>query len=204
MHAGKEFRVTSAADWASVVVTLVLGIAGFLAARSINKDRQLRITERRLAAYERLWALMRPASPFDEPLDDVGRRQLEKQLADWYYNNGDGMLLADGSRAMYLNAKDNLISSVDSLVPEESRIRLRALTGIALERERGLLAQRQLSLLRTQLKSDLKVYGQPHGPSLGPEDRAFLAHCGIDISRKPWNTVSRGQNKLVNPKQDAG
>ena len=75
-------------------MTLVLGIAGFITARSINKERELRIAERRLAAYERLWALMRPASPNDEPLDEAGRRRLEKKLADWYYSNGDGMLLA--------------------------------------------------------------------------------------------------------------
>lgn len=60
---------------------------------------------------------MRLASPFDGPLDEAGRRRLEKKLADWYYSNGDGMLLADGSRSVYLNAKDNLISSLDTLVP---------------------------------------------------------------------------------------
>lgn len=180
--------MTSAAAWVSIAVTLLLGIAGFVAARSINADRELRIAERRLTAYERLWALMRSASPLDGPLDEKGRRQLEKKLADWYYSNGDGMLLADGSRAMYLSAKDNLISSSDSLVPVESRERLRALTGIDLERERGLLAQRQLSLLRTQLKADLRVFGQPHGPRLGDEDRAFLVHCGVDIDHKPWKT----------------
>jgi hypothetical protein len=183
--------VVSAANWASVAVTLVLGIAGFLAARSITKERELRIAERRLVAYERLWALMRPASPNDEPLDESGRRRLEKDLADWYYSNGDGMLLAQGSRSMYLKAKDNLIFPVERIVPKESRQRLEVLTDGQLERARGLLAQRQLSPLRTQLKSDLRVFGQPYGPLLGSEDRAFIVDCGIDITRKPWNTASR-------------
>jgi hypothetical protein len=54
-------------------------VLGFIAARSINKDRELRIAERRLAAYERLWALMRSASPFDGPLSEARRWQLEKK-----------------------------------------------------------------------------------------------------------------------------
>lgn len=189
----------SAANWATVAVTLVLGIAGFIAARSINKERELRIAERRLAAYERLWALMRPASPNDEPLDEAGRRRLEKKLADWYYSNGDGMLLADSSRSMYLKAKDNLVLPVERIIPEQSRHRLRPLTDAELERERGVLAQRLPSLLRTPLKSDLKVFGQPYGPPLGPEDRAFLVDCDIDINRKPWNTESDRKTTRLGP-----
>jgi hypothetical protein len=203
MDVGRSLRVAGTANWAAVVVTLVLGVAGFVAARSINKDRELRIAERRLAAYERLWALMRLASPFDGPLDEAGRRRLERKLADWYYSNGDGMLLADGSRSMYLNAKDNLICSLDTLVPGESRQRLQGLTDVDLERERGLLAQRQLSLLRTQLKADLKVFGQPHGPQLGREDRAFLVRCDININRKPWKTARRREEEHSSSTQDS-
>src|SRR5215467_8364914 len=162
----RELPMAAAANWALAAVTLVLGVVGFIAARSINKERELRITERRLAAYERIWALMRSASPNDEPLDEAGRRQLEKKLADWYYANGDGMLLVNGSRSMYMKAKDNLILPVERIVPRESSQRLQPLSGAKLEQERGLLAQRQLSLLRTQLKSDLKVFGVPYGPLL--------------------------------------
>jgi hypothetical protein len=203
IRAWRELQVAGAADWASVAVALALGVAGFVAARSISKDRELRIAERRLAAYERLWALMRPASPFDGPLDQAGRWRLEKKLADWYYSNGDGMLLADSSRSMYLKTKDNLISSVEALVPEESRRRLQRLAGEELDREHGLLVQRQLSLLRTQLKADLKVFGQPHGPRLGPEDRAFLRECGIDINRKPWKTSVQAIGKPGSSDKDS-
>ena len=55
-----------AAEWATAAVTLVLGVAGFILARNIGRDLKLRLAERRLAAYERLWALMRPASPYSE------------------------------------------------------------------------------------------------------------------------------------------
>jgi hypothetical protein len=113
------------------------------------------------------------------------------------------MLLADGSRSVYLNAKDNLISSVDAFVPQESGQRLRGLAGVDLERERGLLAQGQLSLLRTQLKADMQIFGQPHGPRLDNEDRAFLVHCGIDINRKPWKTTRQRKREFRHAVQES-
>lgn len=176
-----------AAEWATAAVTLVLGIAGFILARNIGRDLKLRLAERRLAAYERLWALMRPASPYSDPLDQEGLRRLHSCFTDWYYQSGGGMMLEQLSRNVYFEAKDNLIRPVEELTPKESRGRLMSLSGTELEVERGRLAQRQLSLLRTQLKSDLAIFGEPYGPKLGEEDRAFLRHCHVDINRKPWN-----------------
>jgi hypothetical protein len=179
-----------AADWASVAVTLLLGVVGFGLARNINRDVKLRLAERRLAAYERLWALMRQLSPYSEPLDEAGRKQLHSEITDWYYAHGDGMLLQNVSRTVYLRAKDNLTGPVENLVPQESRLRLERLSGLDQERERGRLTQRQFSLLRTQLKTDLAIFGRPYGPRLGPEDRAFLGHCGVDLSRRPWSEAN--------------
>jgi hypothetical protein len=146
-----------AAGWASVAVTLVLGIAGFILARNIGRDLKLRLAERRLAAYERLWVLMRPASPYSQPLDTDGLQRMHSSFTDWYYENGDGMMLEQLSRNVYFEAKDNLIRPVEEITPEESHARLRRLSGTELEAERGRLAQRQLSLLRIQLKSDLRA-----------------------------------------------
>lgn len=188
-----------AADWATVGVTLVLGIAGFIVARNINRDLKLRLAERRLAAYERLWALMRPASPYSDPLEEAGRRRLHANFTDWYYRNGDGMMLEHVSRSVYFEAKDNLIRPVEKLTPNESRERLEKLAGAELELQRGLLAQRQLSLLRTQLKSDLTIFGEPYGQKLGKEDRAFLTHCDVDISRKPWSKAAGKIDELAGP-----
>jgi hypothetical protein len=191
--------VAGAADWATVAVTLVLGIAGFVVARNINRDLKLRLAERRLAAYERLWALMRPASPYSDPLEEAGRRTLHGNFTDWYYRNGDGMMLEHVSRSVYFEAKDNLIRPVGRLTPDESRERLEKLAGAELELQRGLLAQRQLSLLRTQLKSDLTIFGEPYGQKLGKEDRAFLTHRGIDISRKPWSKAAGKIDEIAGP-----
>jgi hypothetical protein len=185
----------SIADWASVSVTLLLGIAGFVVARNIGRDVRLKVTERRLVAYERLWALMRTASPYNPPMDEAARRSLHGEFTDWYYENGDGMLLERASRTVYLEAKDNLIRPVERLTPVESRNRLRTLADDQLETERGILAQRQLSLLRTQLKSDLAIYGRPYNPTLGPEDRAFLTHCGVNLAHKPWSKSPKAIEK---------
>jgi hypothetical protein len=177
-------------EWVSIVVSLVLGAAGLVLARTINRDVRLKLAERRLTAYERLWALMLPASPYRPPLDMPGRSALHESFTAWYYQHGDGMLLERTSRQMYFEAKDNLIRPLEDITPQQSRERLETLRQHdpeAAERERGRLSQRQLSLLRTQLKTDLAVFGRPYGQELGPEDRAFLTHCGVDVSRKPWS-----------------
>lgn len=179
----------SAADWASVGVTFLLGIAGFAVARNINRDVRLKLAERRLAAYERLWAEFRLISPYEPAPIETTRKALHKRLTDWYYANGDGMLLLRGSREVYLNAKDNLIRPLAEIVPVVARKRLQALGPDEQDNQRGLLAQRQFSLLRTQLKSDLAMYGRPYGPSLNEEDRAFLADCGVDLRAEPWSSA---------------
>jgi len=74
-------------------VTLLLGIAGFVIARNISRDVQIKLAERRLAAYERLWALMRAASPYSPALEKTAREEFHGKLTDSYYAHGDGMLL---------------------------------------------------------------------------------------------------------------
>lgn len=64
-----------AAEWGTVVVTLVLGVAGY------------------------------PASPYAELLDEAGRRQLHASFTNWYYQNGDGMMLEQLSRSVYIEAR---------------------------------------------------------------------------------------------------
>ena len=183
------------ADWASVFVTLLLGVAGFVVARNISRDVRLKVTERRLVAYERLWALMRMASPYNPPMDEAARRRLHGKFTDWYYKHGDGMLLERVSRSVYLEAKDNLIRPVDKLTPAVSRKRLCTLDGDELEIERGKLSQRQLSLLRTQLKTDLRILGRPYGRPRGSEDDAFLTFCGVNLARKPWSKSAKTDEK---------
>ena len=176
----------AAASWTSVAVSLVLGLVGVVVALNIRRDMRLKVAERRLSAYERLWAATSVTSPYGEPLNEEGRNALHACLTGWYYANGDGLLLENVSKSVYLAAKDNLILPVDKIVPLESRRKMLALSGSELERQRGLLARRQFSLLRNQLKSDLAEYGRPYVSGLDPEDVAFLRACGVKVNRKPW------------------
>jgi hypothetical protein len=83
----------AAASWASVAVTLVLGLVGVVVALNIRRDVRLKVAERRLSAYERLWAATSVTSPYGEPLDEQSRTALHECLTKWYYANGDGLLL---------------------------------------------------------------------------------------------------------------
>jgi len=188
--------MAAAASWASVAVTLLLGVVGVVIARNIRRDVRLKVAERRLRAYESLWAKTTSTSPYHEPLDDHGRSALHNELTSWYYANGDGLLLESVTKNVYLAAKDNLIRPVEEIVPVLTRRRLLRLSGDELERQRGLLARRQFSLLRTQLKTDLAVYGRPYGPLIDDEDAAFLTECGVNVRRKPWRSARvRGSNQ---------
>lgn len=185
----------AATAWASVSATVVVAVVGFVLARRIDRDMRLRVAERRLVAYERLWAAMRPASPYDPPPHQDARGRLTAALTDWYYANGDGMLLPASTRSVYLRAKDNLVCPLDRLEPAAARRRLAELPEQDRDRERGLLSQRQLSLLRTQMKGDIAVFGRPYGPSLGVEDVDFLVGCGVDVRRPPWGGVARAATR---------
>ena len=179
------FVASTASDWATVAVTAFVGVAGVVVAVNIRKDLKLKVAERRLTSYERLWALMRTVSPYNEPLDAHGRQDLHDRLTDWYYSEGDGMLLEDSTKRVYLAAKDNLVRPLEQIVPKQASDRI-ARESAELEVKRSQLSQRQLSLLRTQMKSDLAVYGLPYREGLDAEDRAFLSDCGVDPTRRPW------------------
>jgi hypothetical protein len=176
----------TAASWASVAVTLVLGVVGVVVALNIGREVRLKVAERRLSAYERLWAATSVTSPYGEPLDEQSRRALHDELTQWFYRNGDGLLLEYTTKSVYLAARENLIRPVEEIVPLEARRRLLACRGEDLEPQRDQMIRRQFSLLRTQLKGDLAVYGRLHGPRINAEDEAFLRECGVNVNREPW------------------
>jgi hypothetical protein len=150
--------------------TLIVTAAGLWFAYSYSRQMTLKLSETRLEAYSRLWELTGVAAP--TRLDGWGedgyllleeRRALWAAMTEWYYTNGGGMLLTATSKAVYLNVKNNLICWSSELDPEglaECIERALGASGRELdEKVRGTLAIRLISLLRTQLKSDLAIYG---------------------------------------------
>ena len=112
-------------------------------------------------------------------------------MTDWYYAKGGGMLLTATTKDVYLNVKHNLICESSGLRPAGLAERINEALGLPTDSEldakvRGILAIRLLSLLRTQLKSDLAIYGATYSGKLNDCERFFLIKSGVDLRSKAW------------------
>lgn len=184
---------------AEVGITLILGVIGFYLAHSYRRKIALSVAEKRLAAYSALWSRMNIASParlsewWHEPLALEERENLFNEFTQWYYENGNGMLLGGGTRTIYLRVKDNLVCPIDYFEPESIRTRLETMSQEEQEKERGRLSIRQLSLLRSRMKADLEVYGPPYHNKLDDDTKALLRWCGEDLYAKVWRSKPPGR-----------
>jgi hypothetical protein len=188
--------VQSASDVAGIAVTLILGVLTIFVVNGFRRQLAIRTAEKRIAAYGALWEATYPARPSrwmheGEVLDSKERRELWEVMSKWYFDAGNGMLMTKDTRSLYFAVKDNLIAELDTLEPLCARQRLRKLSGERLDWERGKLAMDQLSLLRTQMKSDLEIYGRPYGAPLGPEGIGLLRLAELDLERRPWSSVAQ-------------
>jgi hypothetical protein len=178
-----------------IAVTLVLGVVGFYLANSLHRQTTARVAEKRFDSYAALWTKLQPASPMRRvtgqgPLTGSERRALFGELTEWYFCQGNGMLLGEDTRNIYLTAKKNLICDVDELEPESFRKKVRA--SEESDSVRGWTSIRQFSLLRTATRAEITIYTSPWGERLSQEDEDFLAACGVDLGREPWRSAARG------------
>jgi hypothetical protein len=158
-----------------VIVTSAITLTGLYLAYSFHRQQRIKIAEQRIDAYRKLWHVMEPARPSRlDPPDSSGpisaaeARELYDSVTAWYFENGNGVMLTEPTRAMYLEAKRRLGAySSGTLDGADS--------GAAGERR-----MRELSLLRTQMKFDLTIYGVFHPDSLDHEDEAFVRSCGLN------------------------
>jgi hypothetical protein len=44
----------------------------------------------------------------------------------------------------------------------------------------------QLSLLRTSMRADIRIFTEPYDEDLSDDDIAFLRACNVDLGRPPW------------------
>ena len=184
--------LTSAVD---VVLKLILAFIGFYLAHSISRHVSLRVSEKRLEAYATLWAATQGGSPTrledggEGPLTSQERMDIHSKLMNWYYEGGNGLLLAGGTRTMYLTAMHNLIRPVTLLQPKSFRAEVQEAEEEAVEKIRGERSIRQLSMLRTRMKADLRVFGIHYGGGITESDKAFLRGCGQNLWKKPWRKI---------------
>ncbi len=180
----------SVSEWVGIAVTTILTLVGLYFANSLRLRTRAEIekgvAEKRFAAYAKLWAHTKVASPMrGSPLTENERSDLYTTLTDWYYDDGNGMLLTEQTRNVYLNAKRNLTCLDKELVPESLAKRVLA-TRDDRESIRGQASIDQLSLLRTSMRADIRIFTEPYKESLKPEDTAFLTSCKVDLTQQPW------------------
>jgi hypothetical protein len=183
------------AEWVGIVVTALLTGAALFFGNSLRlkmrSEVEANVAEKRFAAYAALWATTKDASPMrGAPLTPIERSQLFNKLTDWYYDGGQGMLLTEPTRNIYLRAKKNLTCPIEELVPE-SLAKQVARDGDAV---RGQASIDQLSLLRTSMRADIRIYTQPYDEELSHEDIAFLEACKVNVGRAPWRDALERQS----------
>ena len=176
-----------------LVITTALALLGFYLVHSFRRQQRLRIGEQRIDAYRKLWERMYVARPSRlrapeqaGPLERGEAADLHGEMTKWYFENGSGMLLRHTTRRMYLEAKDRLGRYAahrpepdDDADPEDA-------TGRVMPP--GELRIRELSLLRSQMKRDLDIYGVFWFQTEVQHDKRFLERCGLDPGRwdQPW------------------
>lgn len=174
--------------WIQAAGTLLLGLVGVWFAHNYRRQIRLKLAERQVEAYMRLWGLTASASPVRAtPLDAAERQKLYDDMNRWFFEDGDGILISTAARNLFVGVHANLMCPVEAIKPTDLARQLAALPQADAERRRGCAIVRQVSLLRTQLKSDLAMHlGVNYYPDLLPDDRAFLSSCGLSARRRPW------------------
>jgi hypothetical protein len=128
----------AAALIAGIVAILAAIMSAFATLRvgAIRKGLQVQIAIPRVEAYRTLWDLTKSGSA-GHILEQSARADLDAQLFEWYYTNGNGIFLSNRSR--------DLLQHVQ-----------RSLTTAGAEWD---AIATQLGLLRSSLRSDVGIFG---------------------------------------------
>jgi hypothetical protein len=177
-------------DVAQLVITSLVALIGLYLTHSFRRQQQLRIAERRLDAYRELWRLMEVARPTrikdvsvdgEGPLRREEARELYDQMTHWYFGSGNGLLVPEATKELYLRVKARLgFYAVGSDEAYEAEGRQRII---------------EIGLLRAQMRLDLDIYSVPYLSTLDAESTEvkadLLKAAGIDSEDwgiRPWRT----------------
>jgi len=192
----------STTGWAQAAGTLFVGFVGLWLVHSYRRQARLKLIERQVDAYQKLWTLTAPANPErSTPMTEQERREVYDAMVDWYFAEGEGIYSSAATRDLFVGFRSNLVCPIGAMVPGRLATELAALAPPDAERRRGCVVIRQASLLRAQLKADLSLhFGFDYYSRLLPEDRAFLVSCGISPRRPPWRSGRlRRPHRRANP-----
>ena len=166
--------------------TVILTGIGIWFSHNYRRQLRVKLADRRLEAYAALWEISgKLRSSVAVGADMALRNTVSASMDDWYFDRGYGMLLSSPTRKLFFATKQALDYPADQRVPQLLKERLRGIP----EKKRNLVVScacsRYMSLLRTQLKDDLAIYGRiSHNRRLSDE-RELLSSCGISPGRPP-------------------
>jgi hypothetical protein len=163
---------------AQFVITSAVAVIGLYLAHSFSRQQRIKIAEQRVDGYKKLWGLMLVARPTRvEPPENLGALTREEaaslhgQMTKWYFEGGNGMLLPQDTREMYLTVKRRM-----GLYASEGE-------GHHSDDAGGGRVMRDLSILRSQMKSDLDIYGVFYFERLDDGGRELIRMSGLDPDR---------------------
>jgi hypothetical protein len=130
----------------------------------ICMNKELRLNFRQLGIR-----LNRPDNPTNPTPEELGRYLEER---DRYLENLDKEL----DKYLRSNLKNEQLDDYLSSARPKQEEKL----------WRGSLSMDQLSLLRAQMRADIKVFGLAYKLDLGDLEKAFLEAANVDLWKRPW------------------
>ncbi|KPI02426.1 hypothetical protein OV450_4676 [Actinobacteria bacterium OV450] len=174
-------------------VVAAISLIGLWLGHNYRRQVRLQLSEHVLHAYRKLWQIT-ALSPSDRrtTMTRQERVELAAALNDWYYADGHGMLLPAPTRRLFFALRHNLLSGWTEMQPPSLVRHLGMLDSGVVESVAACACNRELSLLRTQLKSDLSLYtGGSHLRLLRQDEADLLKSCGVSLSG------SKGLKRLI-------
>jgi hypothetical protein len=171
-------------DVAQLVITFLLAVIGLNLAHSYRRQQSLRIAERRLDAYAKLWELTEVARPTrvtnvsvdrEGPLRREEARELYQQMLHWYFGSGNGLLLPNTTKRLYMTVKERLGAYAVS-------------SGSSSDAD-GTQCMQELGVLRAQMRLDLDVYSDLYSWDEASEELLHASGIAAETwGLAPWRT----------------
>jgi len=128
----------------NAAIALSIAGVGLYVAHSYRLQTRIRLLEVRVEAYRKLFGLTEITSPTrlgrPESLTDEEARALGKAIYDWYYENGNGLLMPNRTRLMLQALQQKLQGQPPRGLPADPLLQEVAQFRHALRRDVGVFA----------------------------------------------------------------
>src|SRR5688572_343592 len=101
------------AGWAQTAAVVFLGLVGLWLAHNYRRQVRLKLAERQVESYLRLWMLTGVGTPERRtPMDAGERESLYQAMVRWYFDDGDGLFLSPRTRDLFVGVRSNLVCPI--------------------------------------------------------------------------------------------